>query len=75
MLTTVIVLVARSEYIFASWVCTGMAHVQSKSVYSSSTGIQLDFRYIFSCFLTHDAYENTWKCGELKLYFSPSAGG
>ena len=20
---------------------------------------------------THDAYENTWKCGELKLYFSP----
>ena len=20
-------------------------------------------------------YENTWKCGELKLYFSPSAGG
>ena len=22
-----------------------------------------------------DAYENTWKCGELKLYFSPSAGG
>ena len=24
---------------------------------------------------THDAYENTWKCGELKLYFSPSAGG
>ena len=21
------------------------------------------------------AYENTWKCGELKLYFSPSAGG
>ena len=25
--------------------------------------------------LTHDVYENTWKCGELKLYFSPSAGG
>ena len=24
---------------------------------------------------SHDAYENTWKCGELKLYFSPSAGG
>ena len=24
---------------------------------------------------THGAYENTWKCGELKLYFSPSAGG
>ena len=24
---------------------------------------------------THDAYENTRKCGELKLYFSPSAGG
>ena len=24
---------------------------------------------------TQDAYENTWKCGELKLYFSPSAGG
>ena len=24
---------------------------------------------------THDAYENTWKCCELKLYFSPSAGG
>ena len=23
----------------------------------------------------HDAYKNTWKCGELKLYFSPSAGG
>ena len=23
----------------------------------------------------HDAYENTRKCGELKLYFSPSAGG
>ena len=23
---------------------------------------------------THDAYENTSKCGELKLYFSPSAG-
>ena len=24
----------------------------------------------------HDSYENTWKCGELKLYFStPSAGG
>ena len=23
---------------------------------------------------THDAYENTRKCGELKLYFSPSAG-
>ena len=22
-----------------------------------------------------DAYENTWKCGELTLYFSPSAGG
>ena len=21
------------------------------------------------------SYENTWKCGELKLYFSPSAGG
>ena len=21
------------------------------------------------------AYENTWNCGELKLYFSPSAGG
>ena len=27
------------------------------------------------CDETHDAYENTWKCGELKLYFSPSAGG
>ena len=24
---------------------------------------------------THDAYENTRKCGELKLYFSPSAEG
>ena len=24
---------------------------------------------------TVDAYENTWKCGDLKLYFSPSAGG
>ena len=24
---------------------------------------------------THDAHENTWKCGELELYFSPSAGG
>ena len=24
--------------------------------------------------LTHDAYENTWKCGERKLFFSPSAG-
>ena len=24
---------------------------------------------------THDAHENTWKCGELKLYFAPSAGG
>ena len=24
---------------------------------------------------THDAYENTWKRGELELYFSPSAGG
>ena len=24
---------------------------------------------------THDVYGNTWKCGELKLYFSPSAGG
>ena len=24
---------------------------------------------------THDAYENTRKCGKLKLYFSPSAGG
>ena len=24
---------------------------------------------------THDAYENTWKCGELQLYFSLSAGG
>ena len=24
---------------------------------------------------THDAYENTWKCGELKLYFFLSAGG
>ena len=24
---------------------------------------------------TNDACENTWKCGELKLYFSPSAGG
>ena len=23
----------------------------------------------------HDVYENTFKCGELKLYFSPSAGG
>ena len=22
-----------------------------------------------------DAYENTWKCGKLKLHFSPSAGG
>ena len=22
-----------------------------------------------------EVYENTWKCGELKLYFSPSAGG
>ena len=22
-----------------------------------------------------DAYDNTWKCSELKLYFSPSAGG
>ena len=32
--------------------------------------------YLFVA-LTHDAYENTWKCGELliKLYFSPSAGG
>ena len=26
------------------------------------------------CVWTHDAYENTWKCGELELYFSPSAG-
>ena len=25
--------------------------------------------------LTHDVYEYTWKCGELTLYFSPSAGG
>ena len=24
---------------------------------------------------THDAYENTWKCGELKLYFSSSSAG
>ena len=24
---------------------------------------------------THDAYENTWKCGELNLNFSPSAEG
>ena len=24
---------------------------------------------------THDAYKNTWKCGELELSFSPSAGG
>ena len=24
---------------------------------------------------THDAYENTSKCGELKLYFCSSAGG
>ena len=24
---------------------------------------------------THDEYGNTWKSGELKLYFSPSAGG
>ena len=24
---------------------------------------------------TQDVYEYTWKCGELKLYFSPSAGG
>ena len=24
---------------------------------------------------THDEYENTWKCGEIKPYFSPSAGG
>ena len=24
---------------------------------------------------THDAYENTWKCGELKLYSAPSARG
>ena len=23
---------------------------------------------------THDAYENTWKCGELKPFFSPSPG-
>ena len=22
-----------------------------------------------------EVYENTWRCGELKLYFSPSAGG
>ena len=26
-------------------------------------------------FRNFHAYENTWKCGELKLYFSPSAGG
>ena len=25
--------------------------------------------------MVHDMYDNTWKCGELKLYFSPSAGG
>ena len=25
--------------------------------------------------LTHEVHENTWKRGELKLYFSPSAGG
>ena len=24
---------------------------------------------------THSAYENTWKGGELKLYFAQSAGG
>ena len=24
---------------------------------------------------THDAYENTWKCGELELHFPSSAGG
>ena len=25
--------------------------------------------------MTHDVCENTWKCGEFKLYFSPSTGG
>ena len=24
---------------------------------------------------TQDVYKNTWKCGELTFYFSPSAGG
>ena len=30
--------------------------------------------YAYICLL-HDAYENTWRCIELELYFSPSAGG
>ena len=25
--------------------------------------------------MTHDVHENSWKCGALTLYFSPSAGG
>ena len=24
---------------------------------------------------THNVFENTWKCGEIKPYFAPSAGG
>ena len=31
----------------------------------------------YECYLvksTHDVYENTWKCGELRLYIFPSAG-
>ena len=35
----------------------------------------LDYEYAIVFELTHDVYENTWDCGELKLYFSPFVGG
>ena len=35
---------------------------------------QLDCEYR-GVTLTHVMYEYTWKCGKLKLYFSPFAGG
>ena len=47
--------------------------------HTTQGGTRTDYSYITADAIvvksTHDAYENTWKCGELKLYFSSSAGG
>ena len=39
------------------------------SLFSLENNREIFFLY------THDAYKNTWKCGELKLFFSISDGG
>ena len=61
-----------TTYIFYVVPITTHTHVRPKSIGKEKQRKERKMEEIKS---THDAYENTRKCGELKLYFSPSAGG